>query len=184
MMVLTHIAVGMALSLPVALVTPELATVAAIGGAVGGALPDVDLLVGDHRKSLHFPVLYWPPAIAACAIALAVASPLTVAVAVTVVAAAVHSASDVLGAGEELRPWERTNSDAVYDHHRGKWLRARYVIRYDGSPEDLALVVVFATLVAIYLDGAPRWLAVSTIVVAVPYVSLRKRLPKYFVKIL
>lgn len=56
-MVLTHIAVGMALSLPVAFVAPDLGVVAAVGGAVGGAVPDVDLLVGQHRRTLHFPVL-------------------------------------------------------------------------------------------------------------------------------
>ncbi len=183
-MVLTHIAVGMALSLPVALVAPQFATVAAIGGAVGGSVPDVDLLIGEHRRTLHFPVLYWPPAIAACALALAVASPAAVGVALAVVAAAVHSTSDVLGAGEELRPWERTNPDAVYDHLRGQWLRARYVVRYDGAPEDLALTVAFATPVVVSLDGAPRWIAVSIVVVAVPYACFRKRLPKYFERIL
>lgn len=183
-MVLTHIAVGMALSLPVALVAPEFATVAAIGGAIGGAVPDVDLLVGEHRRTLHFPVLYWPPAISACAIALTVGSPATVAIAVVAVAAAVHSTSDVLGAGEELRPWERTNPAAVYDHLRGQWLRARYVVRYDGAPEDLAITVVFSMPVVIHLDRLPRWLAISAVAVAVPYAFLRKRLPKYFAKAL
>lgn len=181
-MVLTHIAVGMALSLPVALVAPEFATAAAIGGAVGGCVPDVDLLIGEHRRTLHFPVLYWPPAIVACGVALA-ASPAAVVVAVAVVAAAVHSTSDVLGAGEELRPWERTNTDAVYDHLRGRWLRGRYVVRYDGAPEDLALTVVFATPVVVHFDGLPRWIAVS-VVVAFPYAYFRKRLPKHFEKIL
>lgn len=160
-MVFTHITIGMALSLLLALVAPEFATVAAIGGAVGGAVPDVDLLVGEHRRTLHFPVLYWPPAIAACALALAVESPAVVAVAVAVVAAAVHSTSDVLGTGEELQPWERTNPDAVYDHLRGQWLRARYVIRYDGAPEDLALTVVCATPIVIYLDGSRSWPSLS-----------------------
>ena len=183
-MVLTHIAVGMALSLPVVLIAPEFATIAAIGGAIGGTVPDVDLLVGEHRRTLHFPVLYWPPAIAACVIALAVGSTATIAVAVAVVAAAVHSTSDVFGAGEELRPWERTNPDAVYDHFRGQWLHARYVVRYDGAPEDLALTVVFSTPVVVHLDGPPQWIAVLAVSIAVPYAFLRKRLPEYFAKIL
>lgn len=183
-MVLTHIAVGMALSLPVALFAPEFATVAASSGAIGGAVPDVDLLVGEHRRTLHFPVLYWPPAIAASALALIVVSPLAVGAAVAVVAAAVHSVSDVLGAGEELRPWQRTNPNAVYDHLRRRWLHARYVVRYDGAPEDLALTMVFATPVVVCLDGMARWIAVSAVVIAVPYAFFRKRLPKQFEKIL
>nr|WP_233737875.1 metal-dependent hydrolase [Halocatena pleomorpha] len=182
-MVLTHIAVGMALSLPVAAVAPEFATATAIGGAIGGAVPDVDLLVGDHRRTLHFPVLYWLPAIALTAVAL-VAIPIVVVAAVAVSAAAVHSVSDVLGAGEELRPWERTNTDAVYDHLRGQWLRARYVVRYDGAPEDFVLTVAFSTPVAVCFQGLPRWIAVSTVVVALPYTLARKRLADQFEKIL
>lgn len=183
-MVLTHIAVGMALSLPVAFVAPDLGVVAAVSGAVGGAVPDVDLLVGKHRRTLHFPVLSWPPAIAVGALAVVVASPAATAVAAVVVAAAVHSLSDTLGAGEELRPWERTNPNAVYDHLRGQWLRARYIVRYDGAPEDLALTVAFSTPVAVWLDGLPRWIAVSAVAIGVPYALVRKRLPKQFEKIL
>ncbi|UPM42750.1 metal-dependent hydrolase [Halocatena salina] len=182
-MVLTHIAVGMALSLPVAVVAPDLAASTAVGGAIGGAFPDVDLLFGDHRRTLHFPVLYWPPAIALAVVALVV-SPITIVAAVVVGAAAVHSASDVLGAGEELRPWERTNPDAVYDHLRGRWLRAQYIVRYDGAPEDLLLTVAFSTPVAVCLDGLPRWIAVLTVILALPYTIVRKRLPNQFEKIL
>lgn len=101
-----------------------------------------------------------------------------------VVAAAVHSGSDTLGAGEELRPWERTNPNAVYDHLHGEWLRARYVVRYDGASEDLALTVAFSTPVAVWLDGPPRWIAVSTVAIGVPYALVRKRLPEQFEKIL
>lgn len=183
-MVLTHIAVGMALSLPVALLAPEFGTVAAIGGAIGGIIPDIDLFVGEHRRTLHFPVLSWPIAIAGCAITLAVPSSLAVVVSAALVAAAVHSTSDMFGAGTELRPWERTNPNAVYDHLRERWLPARYVVRYDGAPEDLALTVVFAALIAVSLDGSPRWIAVAAVAIAIPYVVFRKQLPEYFEKIL
>lgn len=183
-MVLTHVVVGMALAVPVAALAPEFATVAALGGAVGGGLPDVDLLVGEHRRTLHFPVLYWPVALVAGGVAVAVRSPATVALAVGVLAAAVHSTSDVLGAGEELRPWERTNPNAVYSHFGRRWLAARYVVRYDGAPEDVALTAFFAALVAAAFDGPPRWIAVVAVVVAVPYGILRKRLPPYFARIL
>lgn len=179
----THLAVSLSLALSLVIVAPKFATVAALAAAVGGTAPDLDLFVGQHRRTLHFPVLAWPPALAAGALAVIAPSPATVALAFALVAAAVHSASDVLGAGEELRPWERTNRDAVYDHLRGRWLEARYVVRYDGAPEDLALAVAFGLPVVIVLDGPPRWVAIVAVAVAVPYAVFRKRLPKYFSRI-
>lgn len=51
----THIAAGLALATPAALLAPELGTAAALGGIVGGVLPDLDLFAGRHRRTLHFP---------------------------------------------------------------------------------------------------------------------------------
>lgn len=179
MMVLTHVAVGLALAVPVALLAPEYALSAAIGGAVGGFAPDLDLLVGEHRKTLHFPVLSIPPAVAAAAVAVVTPGPLTVGTAVGAVAFAVHSASDVLGAGEELRPWERTNPDAVYDHRRGRWLRARYLVPYDGHPVDLVVTVALLVPVMLVYDGPVRWVAAGMVVLAVAYTAIRKYVPAY-----
>jgi hypothetical protein len=180
MMAPTHLATSMALALPLVAVAPEVAPVAAVAAAAGGVAPDLDLLVGRHRRTLHLPVLAWPPAVVAGALALAAPSATTVAAAFALLAVAVHSAGDALGAGEELRPWERTTPNAVYDHLRRRWLRARYVVRYDGAPEDLALAVAAAVPVALAFDGPPRWLAAAAVAVAVPYAALRKRLPRYF----
>lgn len=179
MMVLTHVAVGLFLAVLVALVAPEYALEAAVGGAVGGFTPDLDLLVGEHRKTLHFPVLSIPPAIAAAVVAGLAPSPLTVGLAVGAIAFAVHSASDVLGAGEELRPWERTNPDAVYDHRRGCWLRARYLVPYDGHPIDLLVTTAFLVPVLVVYDGPVRCVAAGMVVLAVVYTAVRKYVPAY-----
>jgi hypothetical protein len=193
MMAPTHLAVSLALALPVALAAPDLASHAVVGAAVGGLAPDLDLFAGEHRRTLHFPLLGLGAALAVAALAAWVvlgpgatgrtglAGP-AVALSIGTLAAAVHAASDVLGAGTELRPWERTSTDAVFDHVRGRWLRARYVVRYDGAPEDLALTVAFA-LPALVLDTPARPLAAAAVAVAVPYALLRKRLPKYFSRI-
>lgn len=183
-MVFTHVVVGMALAVPIVAVAPEFAGPAALAGALGGLAPDIDLFVGEHRRTFHFPVLLWPPALVACVVAVLAPSATTVPLAVGVLAAAVHSTSDMLGAGEELRPWERTNRNAVYDHARRRWLRARYVVPYDGSRRDLVLTVLFAVPVAAAFQGPPRLLAAAVVLLAVPYAIVRKRLPKYFARIL
>lgn len=179
MMVFTHVAVSLALAVPVALLAPEYAFSAAWGGALGGFAPDIDLLVGEHRKTLHFPVLAIPPAVGAAVIASVAPSAPTVGLAVATVAFAVHSASDVLGAGEELRPWERTNRNAVYDHRRGRWLRARYVVPYDGHPIDLFVTAVFAAPVVLVYEGSVRWFAGGVVVLAAVYTAVRKHVPAY-----
>lgn len=175
-MVFTHVFVGLLLALPVALFAPAYATAAIVGAVVGGIAPDIDLFVGVHRRTLHFPVYGPLVGVVAGVVALAAPSPVTVGVALALLSAGVHSASDVLGAGEELRPWERTNPHAVYDHARGRWLRARYVIPYDGAPRDLLASVLCAVPVALAFEGRIRWLLALTLVVAGVYTLVRKRL--------
>jgi hypothetical protein len=96
------------------------------------------------------------------------------------VAAVVHAASDVLAAGEERRPWERTTTDAVYCHLQGRWWQARYVIPYDGSPRDFLVTVLLAVPVVGIYDGPVRWATATLVAGAGVYTILRKRLPKYF----
>lgn len=179
MMMPTHVLAGLVVSIPVALLAPEFTLAAVVGGAVGGVVPDVDLFVGTHRKTLHFPVLGIVPAVIAVGVALLAPSTVTVGVAVGLVATAIHAGSDVLGAGEELRPWERTNTDAVYCHLQRRWLQARYVIPYDGSPRDLMLTGLLAVPVVTTYDGVIRWATVTLVVGAGVYGIVRKRIPKY-----
>ncbi|MFB6160454.1 MAG: metal-dependent hydrolase [Haloferacaceae archaeon] len=177
MMVTTHVATGLLLATPVALVAPELALPAALGGAAGGLLPDLDLLAGTHRKTLHFPDYYWVPAVAGGAVAALHPTPLPVAAALLFLAAAVHSASDWFGAGTELRPWERTSDEAVYLRVRDRWLAPRYLVRYDGAPEDFALTLVLAAPGLVAFGPLVRRLALGLVAVAAGYALVRKRLP-------
>src|SRR6056297_2165666 len=111
MMATTHALFGMALGAVALFVAPEYATVAILAGGVGGLFPDLDL-AGDHRKDLHFPVYYSLAAIPALALAFLAPSTATVAVGVFLASVALHSASDALGGGLELRPWEATSDEA------------------------------------------------------------------------
>lgn len=183
MMVLTHIAVGFLLAAPVAAAQPALGVPAAAGALVGGGAPDIDLLVGTHRRTLHYPVLGWVGAVPAVVIAAVTPTALTVFVGVGAAAAAVHSTSDVLGAGDELRPWERTTTAAVYDHHAGQWWRARYVIPYDGSPADLAVAAAAAAPALVVYDGVVRWLLAALLALGAVYSLLRRRLVPYFERV-
>jgi hypothetical protein len=183
MMVTSHAVVGVAVAAPLVVVAPGFAPVAGVAGFLGGVAPDLDLLVGTHRKTLHFPVLGWLAALPAVGVAVLLPTAATVALAAFLVASAVHAGMDAFGAGEELRPWERTSTDAVYHHLDRRWLRARYWVPYDGSARDLALTVVGALPGLVLFSGTVRLLCALAVAVAVPYTLLRKRLPPYFERI-
>lgn len=179
MMAPTHIAVGAALAVPLVAIAPGLATVGAIAGIAGGIFPDLDLLSGRHRKTLHFPVLYWVVAAPAVAVAVVSPTPVTVAAALFLLSAAVHSVLDWFGAGDELRPWQETSTEGVYVHVIGQWLPPKRWIRYDGAPEDLALAAGVAAP-ALFLFGTPvRELLGVALIVGAVYTVIRRRVPRY-----
>ena len=179
-MVITHLAVALLFALPVVVLAPELAVPALVGALAGGIFPDIDLFVGVHRRTFHFPVLAPALAVPAVVVALVAPSPLAVGGAVFLLGGGSHSASDVLGAGLELRPWERTNPDAVYDHVSGRWWKARYVIPYDGSPRDLTVSLAAGAPLLFVYDGPVQLLVAVLLVGGGLYTLLRRRLVPFF----
>lgn len=175
MMATTHAFVGLTMAIPVALAAPELAVPAAVGGLAGGAFPDLDLVL-EHRKTLHFPVLYWAAALPAGLVAAAFPGAATVVAATFLLAAAVHSTSDVFGGGLELRPWRPTSNRAVFVHPTGTWLPPLRIVRYDGSPEDLAIATAFAVPGLIAFDGPVRAVVVLGLAASAVYTLFRKRI--------
>ncbi|UIO99999.1 metal-dependent hydrolase [Halobaculum sp. CBA1158] len=176
-MAFTHALVGALVAAPVVALAPELAVPAALAGVVGGLVPDVDLFVGRHRRTLHFPVLGWALAVPAVAVAVAVPTLSTVSAATFAASFAVHAGTDALGAGDEIRPWERTSSEAVFDHLHGRWIRPRYRIRYDGAPEDAAATAVLAVPVVAYYPRPLPAIAAACVALGVAYALVRRRLP-------
>jgi hypothetical protein len=83
---------------------------------------------------------------------------------------------DAAGGGLEPRPWLGSSDRAVYDHARGRWLRPRRWIRYDGAPEDLLLCVLVALPGLVVLDGAGRTAVVGALALSAVYTVLRKPL--------
>jgi len=176
MMLTTHVLVGLALATPVLVVAPDLGAAALVGGAVGGGFPDADMYTA-HRRTLHFPVYFAALSVPAIALAAAVTTPATVGLALAVVAAAVHCCMDALGGGLELRPWKGTSERAVYDHYRGRWLRPRRWIRYDGAPEDFVLGLGIGVPLWFLLDGRFELLVVVLLAISAVYAAVRKQLP-------
>ena len=176
MMATTHALFGALLGAVASLAAPELAPVTIAAGVAGGLFPDLDLaLPGVHRKTLHFPVYYALAAIPAVALASLAPTARSLAVAVFLAAAAAHAASDALGGGLELRPWEAASDRGVYDHFHGRWIRPRRWIRYDGAPEDLLLAAALAAPGVGY-DPRSQAVVLALLAVSVVYATLRKRL--------
>lgn len=171
-MATTHALAGLLLAIVASFVAP-VETVGFAAALAGGIFPDLDLYAA-HRRTLHFPVYYSFAAAVAVAVALFLPGPGTVAVALFVAAAALHSVSDVLGGGLELRPWEGTSNRAVFSHYHGEWWAPKRWIRYDGAPEDLGLVVLFAIPAVLHFDGVVETAVFVIVAVSTVYVVVRK----------
>lgn len=178
MMATTHALVALAIAAPVAVAAPDLAMALAAGAVVGGLAPDLDLLL-EHRRSLHFPVYGAVVAVLAVAVALVATTPPSVAVAAFVVAAWLHAASDAIGGGPGFDPWDAPIDRAVYDHRRGRWIRPRRWIRYDGAPEDAALGLLLAVPAVVLYEGWVRPLVAVGVAVSIGYALVRRRLPEW-----
>ncbi|WP_416840163.1 metal-dependent hydrolase [Haloferax sp. DFSO52] len=173
MMATTHALAGVALGTAVWALVPEAGILPVLAAALGGLFPDFDLYAG-HRKTLHFPVYFSALAVPAVAIAALNPTTTTLAVALFISAAALHSASDIFGGGLELKPWLGTSERAVYDHWNGRWLAPKRWVRYDGSPEDLALALAFAVPPVVVFDGMVQTVVIGAVAVSGVYVLLRK----------
>lgn len=177
-MVTTHAATGASLAVLLLPVSPRLAAVAALASFLGGVLPDVDLFVGEHRRTLHYPDGYTLGAVALGCVAFVRPDAATVGAAAFVAGAALHSLADALGGGLGREPWFEDDHRGVYYHFGRRWIRPRHWVRWDGAPEDLALCLVCTAVVVAGFDGPVRWLVLATLPVSVGYTLVRKRLPE------
>lgn len=177
MMATTHALAGLLVASVSLLVAPEVGSVALLAGFAGGIGPDLDLYF-DHRRTFHFPILLPIATVPAVALAAVAPSALSIGLAAFLGGAALHSVSDVLGGGLELRPWRQTSERAVYSHVHRTWFRPLRLVGYDGSPGDLALAA-FLGLVALVVspDGLVRAVVIAALVVSIGYTVVRKRLP-------
>lgn len=171
----THAMIGLALATPLVAVAPELAPVGLAGGLFGGIFPDLDLYTG-HRKTLHFPTVYLLAVLPAAGGAVLVPQPAAVGFAFFIFGAAAHCQMDRYGGGLELRPWEGTSDQAVYDHVRRRWRRPKRWVPYDGSPQDLLLLATVGVPLLVILDTPFRAVVAMGLLIGGLYVGLRRRL--------
>jgi len=173
MMATTHVLAGLAVAAVASILAPEATLYAVVAGALGGLVPDLDLYAG-HRRTLHFPVYGWLAAAIGVLVAAIAPSPGTIAVAVFLTAFALHSLSDVLGGGLELRPWEGTSDRAVFSHFHGVWWAPRRFVRYDGAPEDLLVAVLLAVPSVLAFDARVDLFVGAALAISAGYVLVRK----------
>lgn len=177
MMNTTHVLVGLSIATVAMTVWPTFATIAAVAILVGSIVPDLDILVGEHRRTFHFPVIGW--AVSAPSLVLAVIVPLevTIAVAFFVLGVAIHSAMDIVGGGPEMRPWLIHSDRAVFAHYPGRWFRPRRWIRYDGAPEDFVFGMIAAIPALLVYDGWIRRIVLIALITSLLYTVFRKQIP-------
>jgi len=143
MMLPTHALSGMIISLPLFYLKPELAYIGLIAGLIGSVFPDADMYWG-HRKTLHYPVYYSVIALVSITTFLIYTTPVTLAISFFLIGCTIHTLSDILTAGLELKPWKQQSKKAVYNHYSKEWIEPRHIIAYDGSKGDLVILLCLA----------------------------------------
>lgn len=111
----------------------------------GSVVPDLDMFF-IHRKTLHFPVVFSIVAMAMIPVYIYTGALQWLILFFFVAGAGLHSLIDVFGGGKEMRPWERKDNRAVYNHVSGEWVRPRHWY-YDGSRISFALGLMVSILV-------------------------------------
>lgn len=177
MMVFTHVLFGILLAGVVSPLLPVHPGWLVAAGLLGGAFPDLDMLL-VHRKTLHFPVVYSAVGLLLAVASLLASSPLVAAAAVGSLAAGLHSVTDVLGGGKEMRPWRETDDRAVYKHLTGEWVRPLRVF-YDGSAVDLLLATLLGAVSYTMVSGRYRAVVVALVALSVLYTAGRRAVTRW-----
>jgi len=71
----------------------------------------------------------------------------------------------------------------VYDHYVGGWIAPRRWVRYDGAPEDLALVLFVAVPVTYVASGVFVYVVRAAVLVSVAHTAFRRAVVPAFERI-
>jgi len=175
MLTSTHALSGAAVGALIAMLTPELLPAAVVVGLLAGVVPDLDLL-WTHRKTTHFPVYGMAATLAVGLVAVVTGGSFASLLTVAIAAFSLHPLMDTLCGGVEVRPWEATSEQAVYDHARQRWLRPRRLVRYAGAPEELLLTAGVGLPVIATTTGTLRQSVGVVMVISGLFIAVRRRL--------
>lgn len=151
----THILVGAVIGYLSSFVAPTTLNSTVFAGMVGGLIPELDFLIGHHRKTLHFPFSYFIAALILFPFYVFTGFNPLLLVLVGLLSAGIHSFMDIF-AGAELRSWDEREwkQTAVYDHVRRTWIKPRRWA-YGGSPQDLLLASVCFAAMFYMIESTP-----------------------------
>lgn len=180
----SHLAIGLLLCSPFYIYAPtELQSLVLLTIIIGSTSPDLDMLIGQHRQTTHYPEISTIVALG-CTV-LIPADQIFYLPATFTTAFALHAWIDIFGGGLEDKPWEKTSTRAVYRHLSDKWEVPRHYTGHDGSIRDLiATLLATAILYTLLTDSWVITLLLSNLTIAVIYTIVRKRLPALRDKIL
>lgn len=178
MMLPTHIVIGLVSFLPLLYMYPLYSTPIIVGVIIGSTFPDLDLLVGNHRKTLHYPVLGILFSAISLVVFLVSSNSITAFYFALFASIFIHSFLDIIGGSLEDEPWERNRNIVVYNHIKGRWFNAKRWIPYDGSPYDLLLFCILTGVLLInrsYIDNLLYIIGILSFI-AVFYTIFRRTL--------
>jgi hypothetical protein len=148
---------------------------------IGSVVPDLDLFIGQHRKTLHYPV--YSGFIFIVTIPLLFVLPITgIYINSFILCFGLHSVLDAIGGGLGKYPWKEQNLPTVYDHYSQKWLyknNFKYRVEYDGSPLDLLISILLAMFIFVATDTPYiRKTVLLSLLIAFVYTIIRKKIVK------
>ncbi|AFK19945.1 hypothetical protein E6P09_00410 [Haloferax mediterranei ATCC 33500] len=169
---------SLALAAAVAVVAPAVAPLVAVVALVGGVFPDLDMVVGVHRKTLHQFEAFTIGMLLFGALAATTRAPVAVLAATGFAAASLHCVADYFGGSSEPNPWEAKTDRGIYVRTAGGWVAPRRIAAYDGSPGDLTLAAILSVPGFTTLGDGARTVLIGSLLVGVGYTIVRKRVPQ------
>lgn len=173
MMFPTHILLGGFLSLSSFLFAPGYVELAVLSGMAAAVLPDIDMLL-EHRKTLHRPFQFLALALFAGLLMLLLTVPWTVALFFGLLSVSAHGFSEILSSGKTLRPYQKKDDRAVYNHLSHRWIEPRRWVMA-GSGRDLLVSAVSGAVLLYYTEGLPRYASAACLGWAVLYYLLNRK---------
>jgi hypothetical protein len=167
MMAPTHLAVSLLIYLGV---KPFLGPAAMLPALAGGFFPDLDMK-SNHRRDLHYPVIYTILATLAMIPGFRFLS-------LFLLSAAVHCMMEV--AGNDADNFVCRDKGAVYDHVRQKWVHGREWIEIDGGNRDLMLLIILSIPVFFYGEILVKAITVFSILLGITYNQIRDDVAEIF----